>query len=80
MNNLLQVRVTGILIEDERICWSNRAFRQNVAGFGGRVERETLEEAMVREMVETGLTTKVKKLCTYVINQIHRPPVLERLG
>lgn len=66
MSNLLQVRVTGILIEDERIL----LVKQSVSAErgwslpGGRVEQgETLEEAMVREMVEeTGLTTKVKKL------------------
>lgn len=66
MNNLLQVRVTGILIEDERIL----LVKQSVSAErgwslpGGRVEQgETLEEAMIREIQEeTGLITKVTKL------------------
>ncbi|KOP64804.1 DNA mismatch repair protein MutT [Bacillus sp. FJAT-18019] len=66
MNSLLQVRVTGILIEDERIL----LVKQSVSAErgwslpGGRVEQgETLEEAMIREIQEeTGLITKVTKL------------------
>ncbi|MDZ4938597.1 NUDIX domain-containing protein, partial [Clostridium perfringens] len=66
MSNLLQVRVTGILIEDERILLVKQSVSSERGWSlpGGRVEQgETLEEAMVREMEEeTGLTTKVKKL------------------
>lgn len=66
MSHLLQVRVTGILIENERIL----LVKQNVSSErrwslpGGRVEQgETLEEAIVREIEEeTELTTKVVKL------------------
>lgn len=66
MSNLLQVRVTGILIENGKIL----LVKQNVTPDrkwslpGGRVEQgETLEEAIVREIEEeTGLTTKVNKL------------------
>ncbi|MEC0259668.1 NUDIX hydrolase [Paenibacillus lautus] len=65
MSNLLQVRVTGILIEDERILLVKQVSSERGWSLpGGRVEQgETLEEAMVREMEEeTGLITKVKKL------------------
>ncbi|MFG1735243.1 hypothetical protein PAEVO_53020 [Paenibacillus sp. GM2FR] len=66
MSNLLQVRVTGILIEDERILLVKQSVSSERGWSlpGGRVEQgETLEEAMVREMEEeTGLITKVKKL------------------
>jgi ADP-ribose pyrophosphatase YjhB (NUDIX family) len=66
MSNLLQVRVTGILVEDERILLVKQSVSSERGWSlpGGRVEQgETLEEAMVREMEEeTGLITKVKKL------------------
>ncbi|MFB9278769.1 NUDIX hydrolase [Cohnella cellulosilytica] len=66
MSNLLQVRVTGVLIEDEKVL----LVKQNVTSErkwslpGGRVEQgETLEEAIVREIEEeTGLAAKVSKL------------------
>ncbi|MGH1284382.1 NUDIX domain-containing protein [Bacillus toyonensis] len=65
MENVMQVRVTGILIEDEKVL----LVKQKVANRdwslpGGRVENgETLEEAMIREMKEeTGLDVKVKNL------------------
>ncbi|EJR65286.1 hypothetical protein IIO_01470 [Bacillus cereus VD115] len=65
MENVMQVRVTGILIENEKVL----LVKQKVANRdwslpGGRVENgETLEEAMIREMKEeTGLDVKVKNL------------------
>ncbi|MCU4767694.1 NUDIX hydrolase [Bacillus toyonensis] len=65
MENVMQVRVTGILIESEKVL----LVKQKVANRdwslpGGRVENgETLEEAMIREMKEeTGLDVKVKNL------------------
>jgi len=66
VSNLLQVRVTGILIEEGRLL----LVKQKVSSDrewslpGGRVEQgETLEEAVTREIEEeTGLSTKVIKL------------------
>ncbi|MFJ9300931.1 DNA mismatch repair protein MutT [Bacillus toyonensis] len=65
MENVMQVRVTGILIESEKVL----LVKQKVANRdwslpGGRVENgETLEEAMIREMKEeTALDVKVKNL------------------
>ncbi|WP_127530380.1 NUDIX hydrolase [Paenibacillus kobensis] len=90
MNNLLQVRVTGILIEEDSIL----LVKQNVNASrgwslpGGRVEQgETLEEAIVREIEEeTGLATKVVKLL-YICDKpdavpslLHITFKLERIG
>ncbi|MFD0679234.1 MULTISPECIES: NUDIX hydrolase [unclassified Paenibacillus] len=66
MNNLLQVRVTGILVENEQILLVKQQV-SNSRGWslpGGRVEQgETLEDSIVRELLEeTGLHTKVVKL------------------
>ncbi|MFH5184034.1 NUDIX hydrolase [Paenibacillus sp. TAB 01] len=66
VSNLLQVRVTGILIEEGRLL----LVKQKVSSDrewslpGGKVEQgETLEEAVTREIEEeTGLSTKVIKL------------------
>ncbi|MBJ7987547.1 NUDIX hydrolase [Bacillus cereus] len=65
MENVMQVRVTGILIEDEKVLLVNqKVSNRNWSLPGGRVENgETLEEAMIREMrEETGLEVKIKKL------------------
>ncbi|MED0978567.1 NUDIX hydrolase [Bacillus paramycoides] len=65
MTNLMQVRVTGILIEDEKVLLvKQKVANRNWSLPGGRVENgEMLEEAMTREMrEETGLETKIKKL------------------
>ena len=66
MSNLLQVRVTGILIEEERILLVKQKVSDNRSWSlpGGRVEQgETLEEAIIRELEEeTGLTTRIIKL------------------
>ncbi|MED0872992.1 NUDIX hydrolase [Bacillus mobilis] len=79
MENVMQVRVTGILIEDEKLL----LVKQKVANRdwslpGGRVENgETLEEAMIREMrEETGLEVKIKKLLYVCDKPDVRPSLL----
>lgn len=66
MNDLLQVRVTGILIENEQILLVKQQVSNSRAWSlpGGRVEQgETLEASIVRELLEeTGLHCKVVKL------------------
>lgn len=66
MSSLLQVRVTGIVVEDDRILLVKQRVSADRAWSlpGGRVEQgETLEAAIVRELEEeTGLTTEVVKL------------------
>ncbi|MGE7880497.1 NUDIX domain-containing protein [Bacillus sp. NPDC094077] len=89
MENVMQVRVTGILIEDEKVLLvKQRVANRNWSLPGGRVENgETLEEAMVREMrEETGLEVKVKKLL-YVCDKpdtlpslLHITFLLERIA
>ncbi|MGO4108481.1 NUDIX hydrolase [Paenibacillus sp. YAF4_2] len=90
MSNLLQVRVTGVLIEEKRIL----LVKQRVSDIrswslpGGRVEQgETLEEAIVRELEEeTGLKTRIIKLL-YLCDKpdaspslLHITFLLERVG
>ncbi|MGV2686530.1 NUDIX domain-containing protein, partial [Clostridium perfringens] len=66
MSNLLQVRVTGILIEDERILLVKQSVSSERGWSlpGGRVDQgERGEEALFRAMEEdTGVSTNVKKL------------------
>lgn len=61
-----QVRVTGVLIEEERILLVKQRVTEDRRWSlpGGRVEEgETLEKAIVREMKEeTGLHTEIVKL------------------
>lgn len=54
MESVMQVRVTGILIEDEKVLLvKQKVANRNWSLPGGRVENgETLEEAMIREMRE----------------------------
>ena len=64
MENVMQARVTGILIEDEKVLLVKQKL---LIGIGLYLEEEEngemLEEAMVREMrEETGLEVKIKKL------------------
>ena len=78
MENVMQVRVTGILIEDEKVLLVNqKVSNRNWSLPGGRVENgETLEEAMIREMrEETGLEVKIKKLL-YVCDKPDASPSL----
>jgi ADP-ribose pyrophosphatase YjhB (NUDIX family) len=66
MSTLLQVRVTGVLVEDNRLLLVKQRVSAERAWSlpGGRVEQgETLESAIVRELEEeTGLSTEVVKL------------------
>ena len=87
--NLFQIRVTGLIVEEDKIllvkqkvsskrCWSLP---------GGRLEKgETLEEGVTREIKEeTGLKTKIVKLL-YICDKtdsevplIHITFLLERI-
>ncbi|KAA0779481.1 MULTISPECIES: NUDIX hydrolase [Bacillus cereus group] len=78
MESVMQVRVTGILIEDEQVLLvKQKVANRNWSLPGGRVENgETLEEAMIREMrEETGLEVKIKKLL-YVCDKPDASPSL----
>lgn len=87
---LFQIRLTGILIEGEKIL----LVKQKVSPErfwslpGGRLEHgETLEEGIIREMhEETGLNVKIKKLAYICDKPDATPPllhitfILERTG
>ncbi|MGF9770159.1 NUDIX hydrolase [Bacillus albus] len=78
MESVMQVRVTGILIEDEKVLLvKQKVANRNWSLPGGRVENgEMLEEAMIREMrEETGLEVKIKKLL-YVCDKPDASPSL----
>ncbi|PEE70476.1 NUDIX domain-containing protein [Bacillus thuringiensis] len=78
MENVMQARVTGILIEDEKVLLvKQRVANRNWSLPGGRVENgEMLEEAIIREMrEETGLEVKIKKLL-YVCDKPDASPSL----
>ncbi|HDR7515703.1 NUDIX hydrolase [Bacillus mobilis] len=78
MESVMQVRVTGILIADEKVLLvKQKVANRNWSLPGGRVENgETLEEAMIREMrEETGLEVKIKKLL-YVCDKPDASPSL----
>ncbi len=79
MENVMQVRVTGILIEDEKVLLvKQKVANRNWSLPGGRVENsETLEVAMIREMrEETGLEVKIKKLLYVCDKPDVRPSLL----
>ncbi len=89
-SGLVQVRVTGILIESGHMLIVKQAVSQARKWSlpGGRVQSgETLERAMIREMEEeTGLTTRVVKLL-YVCDKtdvepsvVHISLLLEQTG
>lgn len=78
MENVMQVRVTGILIEDEKVLLvKQKVANRNWSLPGGRAENgEMLEEAMVREMrEETGLEVNIQKLL-YVCDKPDASPSL----
>ncbi|MFH7834476.1 NUDIX domain-containing protein [Bacillus luti] len=79
MENVMQVRVTGILIEDEKVLLvKQKVANRNWSLPGGRAENgETLEEAIIREMrEETGLEVKIKKLLYVCDKPDALPPLL----
>ena len=89
-DRLVQVRVTGMLIEDGKILIVKQAVSNERAWSlpGGKVEKgESLEESMIREMEEeTGLKTKIVKLLYLCEKPEEDPPLLhitfllERVG
>ena len=89
-DRLVQVRVTGVLIEEGQILILKQAVSNERAWSlpGGKVEKgESLEESMIREMEEeTGLKTKIVKLLYLCEKPEADPPVLhitfllERVG
>ncbi len=79
-SSLMQVRVTGVLIEAGSVLIvQQRVSPERTWSLpGGRVEQgETLEEAVVREMLEeTGLATEVVKLLYVCDIPASKPSVL----
>lgn len=79
-NNLLQIRVTAVLIENSKILLVKQAVSQdrNWSLPGGRVERgELLSEAIEREMKEeTGLDIEIKRLLYVCDKPDAEPPLL----
>lgn len=78
VNNLFQIRVTGVLIEDSKILLvKQKLSSRNWSLPGGRLERgELLEEGVIREVhEETGLETEVEKLL-YVCDKPNADPPL----
>lgn len=77
---LLQVRITGILIEEDKILIVKQTISPERTWSlpGGRVQQgEMLEEAIIREMrEETGLETSVTKLLYVCDYPEVEPPVL----
>lgn len=82
MNNniLFQIRVTGLLIENGKILLVNQKVSTTRSWSlpGGRLEQgETLEEGIIREMLEeTGLNVKVEKLLYICEKPEAAPPLL----
>ncbi len=78
--SLLQVRVTGVLVEDGNILIVQQRVTSERGWSlpGGRVEQgETLEDAITREMLEeTGLTVEVIKLLYVCDKPDSTPPLL----
>lgn len=79
-DRLVQVRVTGVLIEEGQILILKQAVSNERAWSlpGGKVEKgESLEESMIREMEEeTGLKTKIVKLLYLCEKPEEDPPLL----
>lgn len=89
-DHLKQARVTGVLVEDDRILIVKQKVSDARAWSlpGGRAEKgETIEVGMLREMLEeTGLETRILKLLYLCEKPEAEPPVLhitfllERVG
>lgn len=90
MNDLFQVRVAGVLIEQDKILLVNQKVSSDRCWSlpGGRLERdEKLEDGVVRELFEeTGLNTSVIKLL-YICDKpdsipplLHIPFLVERVS
>ena len=77
---LMNVRVTGILVKDDKLLLVKQHVSNERAWSlpGGRVEKgETLESALLREMEEeTGLKTEIEKLLYLCEKPEASPPVL----
>ena len=75
-----QIRVTGILINDNKILLVKQKISPNRAWSlpGGRVDAgEQLDEAIIRELFEeTGLKVKVEKLLYVCDKTDSKPPIL----
>lgn len=80
LNNLFQIRVTGVLIENQKLLVVKQKVspKRSWSLPGGRLERgETIEQGMIREMEEeTGLKTEVIKLLYLCDKQDIEPPLL----
>lgn len=76
---LFQIRVTGVLIEDDKILLVKQkvSSQRSWSLPGGRLEQgESMEEGMIREIKEeTGLTTGVSKLL-YICEKTEAHPSL----
>ncbi len=79
-DSLLQIRITGVLIEDNKILIVKQKITPERSWSlpGGRVQKgEMLEEAIIREMrEETGLQTSVTKLLYVCDYPEVEPPIL----
>ncbi|WP_406242551.1 NUDIX hydrolase [Tissierella carlieri] len=80
INNLFQIRVTGLLIENGKILLVNQKVSSSRSWSlpGGRLEQgETIEEGIVRELYEeTGLNVKIIKLLYICEKTDVTPPLL----
>lgn len=78
-HTLFQIRVTGVLIENESILLvQQKTSNRNWSLPGGRVEAgELLEQSVIRELYEeTGLVVKVERLLYLCDKPDSRPPLL----
>jgi len=79
-DELLQVRVTGLLLEGDKLLIVKQSVDETRPWSlpGGRVHAgETLQEAMQREMAEeTGLRTQIKRLAYLCDKPESNPPLI----
>ena len=79
INYTFQIRVTGILMENDKILLVKQKLQnRNWSLPGGRVKKgELLEEAMVREInEETGIKIKIQKLLFICDKSDSDPPII----